>query len=107
MENRIYIRELVHYKGISIDELKAKYVAKNPYYDLSELPSGNIKEEVRAFLLDRSKKVDIATFLCGTYSVQKDMSIFKPICEEHQQSGRHRKRSVDEKAESVDVPRRD
>ena len=62
MENRIYIRELVHYKGISIDELKAKYVAKNPYYDLSELPSGNIKEEVRAFLLDRSKKVDIATF---------------------------------------------
>ena len=49
MENRIYIRELVHYKGISIDELKAKYVAKNPYYDLSELPSGNIKEEVRAF----------------------------------------------------------
>ena len=62
MENRIYIRELVHYKGISIDELKAKYVAKNPYYDLSELPSGNIKEEVRAFLLDRSKKVDTATF---------------------------------------------
>lgn len=62
MENRIYIRELVHYKGISIDELKAKYVAKNPYYDLSELPSGNIKEEVRVFLLDRSKKVDIATF---------------------------------------------
>lgn len=62
METRIYIKELAQYRGIVLDENQKKYVAKNPYYDLSELPSGNIREEVRAFLLDRSKKVDIVTF---------------------------------------------
>lgn len=62
MENRIYIKELAHYSGITPAEQREKYVAKNPFYDLSELPSGNVKEEVRAFLLDRSKNVDIATF---------------------------------------------
>ena len=48
MENRIYIKELAHYSGITPAEQREKYVAKNPFYDLSELPSGNVKEEVRA-----------------------------------------------------------
>ena len=86
MENRIYIKELAHYSGITPAEQREKYVAKNPFYDLSELPSGNVKEEVRAFLLDRSKNVDIATFM-QKVPVTKGMSIFKQICEKYQQSG--------------------
>ena len=62
MEHKLYIKELVHYRGIALTENQKKYVAKNPYYDLSELPSENIREEVKAFLLDRSKRVDMATF---------------------------------------------
>ncbi len=58
----MYIKELPHYRGVALTENQKKYVAKEPYYDLSELPSENIKEEVKAFLLDRSKKVDMATF---------------------------------------------
>lgn len=73
MDNKIYIREMAQYKGHALAQSKEKYVAKNPYFDLSELPSENIRNEVRAFLIDRSGKIDITTF----YS---EKTRYKKVC---------------------------
>ena len=63
MDDKIYIKELIHYKGIVMTEVQKKYVpVGNPYFDLSKLPSDEIRKEGRDFLEDRSKRVDIATF---------------------------------------------
>lgn len=56
------MKEIARYKGIALTERQKSYISKNPFYDLSQLPSDTIKEEVREFLIDRSKKVNAVTF---------------------------------------------
>jgi len=73
MEHRLYIKEMSGYRGMTLTKVQERHVPKEPYYDLSELPPGKIREEIRSFLEDRSKKVDIVTFYV-------DRQQFKKIC---------------------------
>ena len=54
MENKFYIKELDSYKKAS-DKSK-KRMGTDPKYDLELLPSEQMQNEIRDFLLDRSKK---------------------------------------------------
>ena len=55
MENKFYIKELDSYKKAS-DKSK-KRMGTDPKYDLELLPSEQMQNEIRDFLLDRSKKI--------------------------------------------------
>jgi hypothetical protein len=55
VENKFYIKELDSYKKAS-DKSK-KRMGTDPKYDLELLPSEQMQNEIRDFLLDRSKKI--------------------------------------------------
>ena len=70
MENKFYIKELDSYKKAS-DKSK-KRMGTDPKYDLELLPSEQMQNEIRDFLLDRSKKIGAEKY------IRKD--VFITIC---------------------------
>ena len=59
MEDKIYLAELESYQHAT--EEQKKRFGKNPCYDLTRLPTQTIREEIREYILRRSREVTIVT----------------------------------------------
>lgn len=59
MENKIYLAELESYQHAT--EEQKKRFGRNPCFDLSRLPTQTIQEEIRSYILSRSREVTIVT----------------------------------------------
>lgn len=53
MENKIYIKQMESYQSAS--ETAKKRMGKNPCFDLGLLPTEAMREEMRAYIMERSK----------------------------------------------------
>lgn len=71
MENRIYLLDL--YNEAEINAAQRKMIGKNPYYDLEQIPSPAIRQEIASFIKDRSAQVCIAR-------VYSDRQQFNKLC---------------------------
>lgn len=80
MNNKLYLKELSAYRNSS--EPYPKMVGKNPYYDLDQIQSPTIREELIAFITYRSTQVGISRM----YS---DRQYFNKLCRFLQIYGRH------------------
>lgn len=79
MNSRIYLKELPAYQNPA--NSYPKMVGRNPYYDLEQISSGTIREELAAFIRYRSTQVGIARL----YS---DRQSFNKLCQFLQTYGR-------------------
>lgn len=68
VENKIYFTELESYQ-YATEEQKKRF-GKNPCFDLALLPTQTIREEMRRYILWRSRKITIVTLYgeCGEYN---------------------------------------
>lgn len=71
MENRIYYRDLECYA--EADEATLRMIGKMDFYDLSQLPTETMKEEIRRFVQYRGSQVSLTT-------IQSDKTYFKQFC---------------------------
>ena len=60
-ENRIYYKELPCYQ--SAKEKEKRRVYSEPYFDLGELPEGELRQEIGNFIRKRGEEVSFATIL--------------------------------------------
>lgn len=60
-ENRIYYKELPCYQ--SAKEKEKRRVYSEPYFDLDELPEGELRQEIGRFIRKRGEEVSFATLL--------------------------------------------
>lgn len=91
MSNRIYLKELPAYQNPA--EPYPQSVTKNPYYDLEQIPSATMREELTAFIHYRSTQVGISR----VYSDRQD---FNKLCRFLQTYGRRTKSLRDKKPET-------
>lgn len=91
MSNRIYLKELPAYQNPT--EPYPRSVSKNPYYDLEQIPSATMRDELNAFIHYRSTQVGIAR----VYSDRQD---FNKLCRFLQTYGRRAKSLRDKKPET-------
>ncbi|MDE6945715.1 MAG: hypothetical protein K2P14_00885, partial [Anaeroplasmataceae bacterium] len=55
MENKIYLKQLESYQSAS--EISKKRMGKNPCFDLGLLPTEIMREEMRAYIINRSQEL--------------------------------------------------
>lgn len=91
MSNRIYLKQLPAYQNLA--EPYPQSVTKNPYYDLEQIPSATMREELTAFIHYRSTQVGISR----VYSDRQD---FNKLCRFLQTYGRRTKSLRDKKPET-------
>lgn len=71
MDDKVYLWDL--YDESTKEAFENKAISKNPFYDLSQIPSQKMRNEVRAFIQWRSTKV------CPQ-SLYLDIKYHKRIC---------------------------
>lgn len=71
MDCRIYLYDLYP----TVTEIQKKYVAENPYYDLSPIQSEVMREEITAFIKYRATQVSLGT-LYGERRYYKQLCCF-------------------------------
>ena len=71
MDDKVYLWDL--YDESTKEAFKNKAISKNPFYDLSQIPSQKMRNEVRAFIQWRSTKV------CPQ-SLYLDIKYHKKLC---------------------------
>ena len=90
MNERIYLWEL--FDKEQTPEAQRKMVGKNPYYDLSPIPSPKVREEMAAFIRWRSTQVCAAR-------VYSDRQYYKKLCRFFQESIRPKTSLLDKPAD--------
>ncbi len=90
MNERIYLWEL--FDKEQTPEAQRKMVGKNPYYDLSPIPSPKVREEMAAFIRWRSTQVCAAR-------VYSDRQYYKKLCRFFQESIRPQTSLLDKPAD--------
>lgn len=90
MNERIYLWDL--FDKEQTPEAQRKMVGKNPYYDLSPIPSPTVREEMAAFIRWRSTQVCAAR-------VYSDRQYYKKLCRFFQESIRPQTSLLDKPAD--------
>ncbi len=91
MNDRIYLWDLFNKEETA--EAQKKMIPKNPYYDLSLIPSPKVKEEMTAFIKWRSTQVCAAR-------VYSDRQYYKKLCRFLQESIKPETSLLDKNAEA-------
>lgn len=90
MNERIYLWDL--FDKEQTPKAQRKMVGKNPYYDLSPIPSPKVREEMAAFIRWRSTQVCAAR-------VYSDRQYYKKLCRFFQESIRPKTSLLDKPAD--------
>lgn len=88
MENKIYLRELPSYT--EINETQSRIIGRNPCFDLGELPTQKMREEMASYILSRSQQVCVMVL----YS---ELAQFHKLCRFLQQCRKGSDSLLDEK----------
>ena len=80
MKDIIYLRDLEGYKKMT--DKQKKYVSTTAAYDLTLLPTEQMRKEMRAFLEDRIPKISIATLM-------SEKTRYNALCRFIQQKGKN------------------
>lgn len=78
MENKIYIKQLESYQ--SAGEKSKMRMGKNPCFNLELLPSDNMREDMRAFIMKRSKEL-------SSEKLYQELRFFHHLCYLIQEKG--------------------
>lgn len=73
MDNRIYLQELAGYKKMSESNLIRYKINGSRFFDLSQLPSIEIQEQLRKFIFKRGTKLSIV-------SLSREITPYKVLC---------------------------
>ena len=90
MNDRVYLWDL--FDKEETPEFQKKMISKNPYYDLSPIPSPKVREEIAAFIKWRSTQVCAAR-------VYSDRQYYKKVCRFLQESIKPETSLLDKTAE--------
>ena len=82
MENKIYIKDLESYQSAS--EASKKRMGKNPCYDLELLPTETMQEEMRTYIMKRSREMSAEKML-------EERRYYHHLCQLIQEKGKHLK----------------
>lgn len=73
MTNRIYLYELESYKRATPQQIKSMYMSADRFFDLDELPNETLREEMRAFLMERGNRLSIT-------SIAREVPAYNLVC---------------------------
>lgn len=82
MENKIYIKDLESYQSAS--EASKKRMGKNPCYDLEFLPTETMQEEMRTYIMKRSREISAEKML-------EERRYYHHLCQLIKEKGKHLK----------------
>lgn len=81
MESRIFLWELYDYELES--EKSKKTISKNPYFDLEQIPSSKMQNEIFGYIMQRSTKIGCAKMYAECNEFRKLCKFFREYCKDN------------------------